>query len=378
MRILLIARTYIVKINQKKIHELARYPDVEIKVIVPRIWREAIHPLLIADKPFNQDFSFCPLPTLFTGRGGRYLYRTLDLTMRGFKPDIIQVEEDTRGLTVFQAALYKRIWDPRSIFIPFTWANIETPLFRPLYCFEKFTLSEASSVICGNNDAAENIKRKGFRGSIHIIPQLGVDMEVFHYRDGTERRYNLQFDPKSFVIGFAGRMVDEKGPLLLIDAVARLKGDWALLMIGSGPQREEVYRRAATLGIVGRIRLIDPVPHYELAKYFNVMDVLVSPSVSTPLWKEQFGLVVAQAMSSRVPVIASTCGETANLVGEAGLIFSEGDTEGLTKHLHKLQNDKAFRLSLGKVGVERISNHYSFNRIAAQTYQVWRDLYYGT
>jgi glycosyltransferase involved in cell wall biosynthesis len=377
MKVLLIARTYIVKINQKKIQELALYSDIEIKVIVPQIWQEAVHPRLVAENPSTRDFIFCPMPTLFTGEGGRYLYRTLDLSIRKFKPDIIQVEEDTRGLTVFQAAFYKKIWAPKAKFIPFTWANIETPLFKPLYCFEKFTLSQADSIICGNTDAARNIRRKGFARPVHIIPQLGIDMDFFKFRDASQLRNNLHLSPQCFVIGFAGRMVKEKGPLLLIDSVAKLKGDWVLLMIGNGPEREEIRRRALMLGIADHIRMINPVPHYELAKYFNVMDVLVSPSISTPVWKEQFGLVVAQAMSSQVPIVGSTCGETPNLIGEAGLIFNEGDTVTLTNHLSRLRDDKTFRINLGKLGIERIRNNYSFNKIAAQTYQVWRDLYYG-
>lgn len=377
MRVLIIARTYIVKVNQKKIEELARYSDVEIEVIVPQIWQEAIHAELIAEEPVNSNYLFRPYPTVFTGKGGRYLFRTLDLDLKRFKPDIIQVEEDTRGLTVFQAALYKKIWAPKAIFIPFTWANIETPLFKPLYCFERFTLSESAAVICGNSDAALNIKRKEFHRPVYVIPQLGIDMDVFQHRGGTQLRHELELDKNCFVFGFAGRMVQEKGVQVLIDAVARLRGNWALILIGNGPKREKIIEQAKVLGIAERVRLVNSMPHYELAEYYNVMDVLVSPSISSPLWKEQFGLIIAQAMSSGVPVIGSNCGETPNLIGEAGLIFPEGDSVALAAQLQRLHDDKALRSKLGQLGVERIKNHYSFKQIAEQTYNVWRDLYHG-
>ena len=58
--------------------------------------------------------------------------------------------------------------------------------------------------------------------------------------------------------------------------------------------------------------------HLALAKYYELMDVLVSPSLTIPARKEQFGLVVAQAMSSEVPVLGSTCGETPNIIDDAG------------------------------------------------------------
>lgn len=377
MKVLIISKTYIVRINQKKIQELSFNSDVEIRVIVPETWQEAIHRNLVADIPSGQAYQFCSLPTIFTGKGGRYLYRTLDLTLREFKPDIIQVEEDTRGLTVFQAAAYKRLWAPKAIFIPFTWVNVETPLFRPLYCFEKFSLSQSDAVICGNADAAENIRKKGFKRPVYKIPQLGIDIDAFQYRDGLRLRNKLLINQNSFVIGFAARMVMEKGPLLLIDAVAQLKGDWVLIMIGNGPVREEARHRAISLGIVDRVRFIDSLPHYELANYYNAMDVVVSSSISTSLWKEQFGLVLAQAMSSRVAVVGSSCGETPNLIGNAGLVFAEGDTSALVNQLLRLQNDKELRAKLGQLGVMRIREQYSNSKIAEQTYKVWRDLFYG-
>jgi glycosyltransferase involved in cell wall biosynthesis len=132
------------------------------------------------------------------------------------------------------------------------------------------------------------------------------------------------------------------------------------------------------LGIINRVRIIDPVPHYELAKYYNMMDVLVSVSISLPRWKEQFGLVVAQAMSSGVPVIGSNSGETPNLIGKAGMIFPEGDSVALSNLLQRLQGDKALRSKLGQLGAQRIRDHYTNRKIADQTYKVWRNLYYGS
>ena len=145
-------------------------------------------------------------------------------------------------------------------------------------------------------------------------------------------------------------MVREKGLLYLLDAVAQLQGDWTLLAIGDGPERETAVRRAEELGITSRMRMVGSVPHLELAKFYNAMDVLVSVSVSTPVWKEQYGLVVLQAMSSQVPVVGSTCGKIPHVIGDTGLIFPEGDVTKLVEHLRLLQSKPELREVTGSPG----------------------------
>ncbi|MBE3118030.1 MAG: glycosyltransferase family 4 protein [Candidatus Atribacteria bacterium] len=377
MRVLLIAVTYLTRVNQKKPDELAALPGVELQVIVPTMWRETLHPTLPVQIPNKARYSFVPIPTFLTGRGGRYCYRTLDLTMREFHPDIIQIEEGWRGLTTFQAEFYRRIWAPRARSVIFSWENMVRPLPSYQLLFQSYNLRHTDHLICGNQDGVTSVRAAGYRGSVSVIPQLGVDTEEFYRRDGSDTRNRLGFSSKTFVIGFAARMVREKGLLHLLEAVAQLQGDWALLLIGSGPDRDRAMRRAQELSIASRIQWVGTVPHLELAQYYNAMDVLVSPSVATLKWKEQYGLVVLQAMNSQVPVIGSTCGETPHVIGDAGLIFQEGDVEALVERLRRLQTNPSLRAELGRRGYERVQAHYTFRSIAAQTYQVWKGLMNG-
>lgn len=374
MRVLLIAVTYLTKVNQKKPEELAALPGVDLRVIVPTVWRETLHARLPVQVPAQSSYSFVPIPTFFTGRGGRYVYRTLDLTMREFKPDIVQVEEGWRGLTTFQTAVCRRIWAPKSRLVIFSWENLVRPLPAYQRLLQGYNLRHADHVICGNQDGVASIRSTGYRGAVSVIPQLGVDTETFFRRDGSDLRRQLNLSPETFVIAFAARLVPEKGLMCLLEAVARLSGDWALLVIGNGPERDSATQRIRQLGIESRVRMVGTVPHLELAGYYGVMDVLVSPSLTTASWKEQYGLVVLQAMSSQVPVIGSTCGETPHVIGDAGLIFQEGDASGLTEYLRRLQADAALRGELGRRGCERVQAHYTFRRIAERNFKVWKGL----
>jgi glycosyltransferase involved in cell wall biosynthesis len=106
--------------------------------------------------------------------------------------------------------------------------------------------------------------------------------------------------------------------------------------------------------------------------YLNGLDVLVLPSRTQSNWKEQFGRVLVEAMACGVPVIGSTCGEIPNVIGDAGLIFAEGDADALRACLLRLQRDPVLRRDLAQRGRARALARYTHKHIAAETVAVYR------
>jgi glycosyltransferase involved in cell wall biosynthesis len=107
------------------------------------------------------------------------------------------------------------------------------------------------------------------------------------------------------------------------------------------------------------------------------LDVLVLPSISRPNWKEQFGRVLVEAMACGVPVVGSTCGEIPNVVGDAGLLFPEGDVAGLRDCLARLQADAELGARLAEAGRARVAERFTQQRIAAETVAVYRQTMAG-
>jgi glycosyltransferase involved in cell wall biosynthesis len=103
-------------------------------------------------------------------------------------------------------------------------------------------------------------------------------------------------------------------------------------------------------------------------------DVLVLPSRTTPVWKEQFGRVLVEAMSCGTPVVGSDSGAIPEVIGDAGLIFAEGDAEALAACLRRLAQSPELRRELGERGRRRVAEHYTVERIARQTVELWRGL----
>ena len=85
-----------------------------------------------------------------------------------------------------------------------------------------------------------------------------------------------------------------------------------------------------------------------MARYLARMSVLVLPSLTTARWKEQFGRVLIEAMALGVPVIGSDSGEIPWVIGDAGLVFPEGNSAVLRERLRALFHDERLLQELGK------------------------------
>jgi glycosyltransferase involved in cell wall biosynthesis len=161
---------------------------------------------------------------------------------------------------------------------------------------------------------------------------------------------------RPFTVGYAGRLVERKGLLDLLEAVRRLQAPVELLLIGNGELREQL-EGAPLPG--SRVRVLDTLTHDRMASGYAQLDVLVMPSRTTSTWKEQFGRAIVEALWCGVPVIGSDSGEIPWLVGltEGGLIFPEGDVEALARLLGEMRGSPELRRELaerGRAAVERL------------------------
>jgi len=370
MKILMISHTYVVESNQQKLDALANFENIDLSLITPTEWK---HPLktYTLEKRHADNYNIIPTKTIFNGNNFRFFFLGLSKSIRQIKPDIIHIEEEPWALSTFQAMRLRKISNSKTVF--FTWQNIYQNYKFPYSFFEKYTLKNADYAIAGNRDAKDILVRKGFENPIKILPQLGVDPEIFSRDESSQLSKELGL--KGFVIGFVGRLVRGKGILTLIKAASNLKDDFTLLLVGRGPLKPIIIEQARKQGIENKIVFVDTVPHHEVPKYLNCMDVLVLPSLTPPYYKEQFGHVLIEAMSCEVPVVGSTSGEIPNVIGEAGLVFEGGNTEQLTDKLSLLIEDEKYRTELAKKGRERVMEKYTWEKIAEETHAIYQELF---
>jgi L-malate glycosyltransferase len=371
MKVLVISHTYISRVGREKWRELKKREDVHVKIIVPSQWRDYLFDIRY-DEQRDEELDMTALPVWFSGKEAAHVYRSGSLLMSRFTPDILHVEEGADALSYAQALWYKKLFAPRAKTLFFTWMNFEKTLRFPFPLVERWNLRHSDAAICGNSDAVELLRGKGFSKPVHVLPLLGIDPNIFTRRDESALRRNLQVE--GIVIGFIGRFVPEKGVLDLLEAASTLTVPYTLLYVGGGSMQEEIRHRAASLGIHERVRMVKPVPHIEIPRYLNAMDILVLPSYTVPHWREQFGQVVVQAMSCEIPVIGSTHAEIPRVIGSAGLTFPERDTKSFAARLSELAGSSEMRARFAAAGRLRVLENFTNRCIADRTYEIYSGL----
>jgi glycosyltransferase involved in cell wall biosynthesis len=148
--------------------------------------------------------------------------------------------------------------------------------------------------------------------------------------------------------------------------VVQLADHVTLLLVGGGDYKSDLAALANRLGIQERVCFVEAVPHAHMPDYFNCMDAFVLPSLTTAQWREQFGQVLAQSMACQVPVIGSSSAEIPHVIGDAGLVVPEGNSDALRDAIARLMDDVALRERLSQLGRQRVLAHYSDERIAAR------------
>ncbi len=358
------------KLSRRKCEELAKYDDIELSILIPRfsrqLWSRERLPL---EKNAKESYNIrvgrvFPLKNLHFSLFCRGLLGAL----RKFRPDIIDLENEPFNLGTFQVILAKNLVSPESRILFHTWQNIFKRYPFPFNLVEKFTYANADLALAKNKEAERILREKGFSRPIRMVPP-GVDTE--HFEKGRAKSKLPGLDQRNeFIIGYIGAIVKQKGILDLIEAVSNIKAKFRLLFIGRGDYEERARERVRELKLREKTLFLGTVPHQEIPEYLSSLDVLVLPSLTFPNWKEQFGRVLIEAMSSEIPVIGSSSGEIPRVIEEGGLIFREGDPKDLKEKLELLINNENHRRELGRKGRERILQHYSWKVVAGKTHQI--------
>ncbi len=368
MRVLMISKALVAGTSQRKLEELAQCPGVELTLVTPEYWRSDDGSKLVLERLYTSGYRMIVTPMTMNGNFHLHYYPRLRQIMREVQPDIVHIDEEPYNFATFHAMYLSQRQKARALF--FTWQNLLRNYPPPFRQVELYNYRHASAALAGNRDAADVLRRKGFSGSIHIIPQFGFDTEI--YKRSEPRSPRVAEAP--FTLGYLGRLVENKGLPLLVEALAGLPQYCRVIFIGNGPMKSDLEAQAARLGVSERVTFKDGIPTFEVPGVLQKMDVLVLPSLTRSNWKEQFGRVLTEAMACETPVIGSNSGEIPYVIGDAGLVFQEGNAQELTACVRRLLDDTQLYATLAAKGRQRVLDNYTQERIAQQTYEVYQEM----
>ncbi len=390
IRVLAVDHTAGIAPFRKKFAALAAYPELELTVLAPARWVEN-YKVVRAVSSGERGYELLTGSVGWPGYENRGFFRSgLGPAIRKSRPDVLHLWEEPFSVIALQALWLARLWAPSARALFFSSDNLSRNFrysYRPSWFYgrvERFAHGRCVAGTAVSEDVAEVLRAKGFAKPLEVIPH-GLDLadypadprgggEVLATRaraDEVRARFGL--DPP--VVGFVGRLLNQKGVDLLVRAVASMgEPRPSLVIVGDGPERAALEELIAGLGLSSTASVLPGVPHTEMPGLLAAIDVLALPSRTVAKWKEQFGRVLIEGMAAGCVVIGSDSGAIPEVIGDAGLLFQENDVESLTAALRRALGEPGLAAALRAAGRLRVRERYTWEAVASRIVELYRRL----
>ncbi|HZU31268.1 MAG TPA: lipid II flippase MurJ [Candidatus Angelobacter sp.] len=248
--------------------------------------------------------------------------------------------------------------NPKLYKVGFFWGSMR----RALYPFAAGLVVETQATL---ECFKQMIKIKGY-----VIPNFLRPHDGF-----ATRKLNSDKDSDGHVLAAMGRLVEQKGFDLLLEAFARIAGqhpDWSLEILGSGPLESPLKLQAAKLGLQERVRFLgqvsDPFPILRRADLFAFSSRF-----------EGYGLALAEAMACGLPVISFDCPSGPGDIirhNVDGLLVPAEDISAMATALNRLMGNPQERARLAGRAPE-VLERFNKKKVLALWSQVFKDTIQG-
>jgi len=208
--------------------------------------------------------------------------------------------------------------------------------YMPSFC------KSCDLVIAPSPGLREVLRGLGVESLIEVIPN-GVDLAPFQAGPEAVSRADLGFSDKDVVLTYTGRLGPEKNLAFLLRAyagTARAYENVGLMIIGDGPERDNLEALVRMMGIADRVHFTGVVAYEEIPRYLVAADAFVTASVT-----EVHPLSVIEAMAAGLPVLGIRSPGVSDTVedGVSGLIAQEEDLAEFTAKMVRLVTDQEAR-----------------------------------
>jgi glycogen synthase len=237
---------------------------------------------------------------------------------------------------------------------------------------EREGLLACDAVIAVSRDMKEDVlKAYPIPASKVAVIHNGVDPDKYYPRDGLESL--AKFSIRKPFVFFVGRLSHQKGIFDLLAAMDHVPKGTTLVLATGKPDTPgiEVDLRAALKSRHDVVWIQDMLEDHDLVNLYNEAAVFACPSVYEP-----FGIINLEAMACETPVVATRVGGIKEVVvdGETGLLVPPGEPVKLGGALTRILEDPATAAKMGEEGRRHVLEHFTWDRIAVKTLELYRSL----
>jgi glycosyltransferase involved in cell wall biosynthesis len=324
--------------NQERWFELAKLkPDWSIYLLIPGTWISTWFgdkKVTITEAKKENNLEILPFNATHKSKWTLYLNLQLPFLLRKYKPDYIFCFQEEGTVSLCWSLLCKSIFLPESRIGFFSWQNIEIHRRKWHQRFRWWLTKKLSDFfIAGTQEIKQLFKQNDYQKPIYVQTEIGVSPKVFKRDDEQNRIFREKYcSPGKLILGYAGRLVPEKGIFDLANALDSLHDiPFQMIWAGDGNEMEKLKKLRPDDVYLGFLNF------EEMIAFYNGIDLLILPSKTTPFWKEQFGLVIAQALACETPVLGSSSGAIPEVINNMDYIFEEGDSEDLAQKIRNYE-----------------------------------------
>ncbi len=221
-------------------------------------------------------------------------------------------------------------------------------------------LRKMDKVICVSRQTVQECLKRGVEEKKIVVIPNGIDVNKFRLQPATS---NLQ--PRQKTIITVGRLVKRKGVNWFVRKVMPNLPGVEYLIIGSGPEAERIVQSIKEFNLADRVKMLGKVSDADLKKYYNAADLFVMPNIKVEGDREGFGIVLLEAASVGLPVVASNLEGIKDAIqtGRNGWLVEWGNAQSFLQKINELLNYPQIS-ELRQQIQEYTINHYSWNEIA--------------
>ena len=212
-----------------------------------------------------------------------------------------------------------------------------------------------------------------WRIPIHRVVHIpnGVDCNFFSPGDGSAQRLKLGIDPSDFVVGTVAHLRKEKNLRLLVDIFAMVPSHLRihLILVGDGPEKEDLIERAKQKGVGHRIHFLGHCS--QPMEIYRTMDVFALTSMT-----EQMPVSVLEAMAAGLPILSTDVGDIKKMVsvGNRPFIVALSDKSGYLEALTNLANNEALRHKIGTKNREKCIREFNSSQMIESYHKLYKSV----
>lgn len=253
------------------------------------------------------------------------------------------------------------------------------PRYRATRALETFALRRADGVTTICEGLRTDIVTRGIPSEkVTVIPNAVNAEEFASGEPDPSLARSLGLDGKT-VLGFLGSFYSYEGLDMLCRAMPGIvveQPNAMLLLVGGGPEENALKALVAELGIEDRVVFTGRVPHDEVQKYYDLVDLLVYPRVPIRLTELVTPLKPLEAMAMGKMLVASNVGGHRELIrdGETGTLFAAGDVDDLATVVSKVLSDRTGWPAMIEAGHRFVETERTWKRSVANYTELYERL----